>query len=51
MSGLLTVEIVPADQANMPIPSEGDVVEVYGTWVRDGGHFPADPGWNEIHCS
>ncbi len=49
MHGLLTVEVVPADQREVPIPAEGDVVEVFGTWVLDSGHFPGDSGWNEIH--
>ena len=49
MYGLLTVEIVPADQGKIPTPSPGDLVEVYGTWVRDAGHPKGDLGWNEIH--
>ena len=49
MWGLLTVEIVPADQGSIPVPGPGDMVEVYGTWVRDSGHLLGDFGWNEIH--
>lgn len=49
MYGLLTVEVVPANQGQVPIPSEWDIVEVYGTWVRDAGHYAGDFGWNEIH--
>ncbi len=48
MHGLLTVEVVPADQGSVPTPSEGDLVEIYGTWVYDGNH-PFTTGWNEIH--
>jgi hypothetical protein len=40
--GALVVEIVPGQR--MPIPSPGDRVIVFGTWVRDLIH-----GWNEIH--
>ena len=49
MWGLLTVEVVPADQGNVPVPRPGETVEVYGTWVRDRGHALGDYGWNEIH--
>ncbi len=48
MNTILTVEIVPADQATVPIPSVGDIVEVYGTWVRDQ-HIFGQITWNEIH--
>src|SRR5437867_2149095 len=49
MYGLLTVEILPSDQAGIPPTSPGDRVEVYGTWVRDEGHLLGSYGWNEIH--
>src|SRR5437867_2597828 len=42
MNTILTVEVVPADQATVPIPDVGDSVEVYGTWVRDQHIFGAD---------
>ena len=45
---VLTVEIVPADQVTMSIPSIGDVIEVYGTWVTDH-HILGLIVWNEIH--
>lgn len=49
MWGLLTVEVVPADQGDIPVPRPGERVDVYGTWVRDRGHALGDYGWNEIH--
>ncbi len=49
MWGLLTLEVVPADQADIPTPHAGDHLEVYGTWVRDTGHLVRDYGWNEVH--
>ena len=45
---VLTVEVVPADQAAVPIPSVGDTVEIYGTWVTDH-HVLNLIVWNEIH--
>ncbi len=48
MNTILTVEVVPADQATVPIPDVGDSVEVYGTWVRDQ-HIFGRITWNEIH--
>src|SRR5438034_11461594 len=48
MNTILTVEIVPADQATVPIPSVGDIVEVYGTWVRDQ-HIFGQITWHVIH--
>ncbi len=45
---VLTAEVVPADQAAVPIPSVGDTVEIYGTWVTDH-HILNLIVWNEIH--
>jgi hypothetical protein len=44
VSGTLIVEIIPWDRARVPVPSEGQHVEVVGPWVDDTAH-----GWNEIH--
>lgn len=49
MWGLLTLEVVPADQGDIPVPRAGDFLELYGTWVRDRGHLAREYGWNEIH--
>jgi hypothetical protein len=40
--GGLVTEIMPGQR--FPIPSEGDHIELYGTWVLDTYH-----GWREIH--
>jgi PASTA domain len=40
--GGLLIEIMPGQK--MPIPSVGDHVSVFGTWVYDTDH-----GWNELH--
>ncbi len=47
--GLLTVEVVPQDQQSVPIPEPGETVQVYGTWVRDQGHYLGIFSWNELH--
>jgi hypothetical protein len=46
-NGMLVVEIIPADQSlsAVQIPTNGDRIEVYGSWVTDKPAF----GWNEIH--
>jgi len=49
MWGLLTVEVIPADQPSLPLAEPGDRVEIYGTWVRDKGHILGEYGWNELH--
>jgi len=40
--GQLVVEVMPGQK--LPIPSIGERVSVFGTWIYD-----ADHGWNEIH--
>lgn len=40
--GALVTEIMPGQ--HLPVPSIGERVAVFGTWVRDTEH-----GWNEIH--
>ena len=42
--GMLVVEIVPADQATVPVPIIGAHVRVTGTYVTDLDH-----GWRELH--
>jgi cell division protein YceG involved in septum cleavage len=46
VNGMLVVEIIPKDQGSVSvnIPKNGDLIEVYGSWVTDNPH-----GWNEIH--
>jgi hypothetical protein len=44
VGGTLIVEIIPWDRARVPVPVEGQRVEVVGPWVDDTTH-----GWNEIH--
>ena len=44
VGGTLIVEIIPWDRARVPVPSEGERIEVVGPWVDDTTH-----GWNEIH--
>jgi hypothetical protein len=44
VGGTLIVEIIPWDRARVPVPAEGQRVEVVGPWVDDTSH-----GWNEIH--
>jgi hypothetical protein len=47
---LLVTEIVPVDQADLPIPSIGDRVAVYGVWVQDTEFIEIGfGGWHEIH--
>lgn len=41
-SGGMIVEIVPGQ--DLPVPSVGDHLAVFGTWVLDTHN-----GWNEIH--
>jgi hypothetical protein len=40
--GGLVTEIMPGQE--LPVPSAGERVSIFGTWVYD-----ADHGWNEIH--
>jgi len=40
--GSLVTEIMPGQA--LPVPSVGERVAVFGTWVHDSDH-----GWNEIH--
>ena len=40
--GALVTEIMPGQ--DLPVPSVGERVAVFGTWVYDANH-----GWNEIH--
>ncbi|MFL5767438.1 MAG: excalibur calcium-binding domain-containing protein, partial [Actinomycetota bacterium] len=40
--GALVTEVMPGQ--HLPIPSTGEHVAVFGTWVLDTDH-----GWNEIH--
>jgi hypothetical protein len=40
--GALVTEIMPGQ--GLPIPSVGERIEAFGTWVYDTAH-----GWNEIH--
>jgi uncharacterized membrane protein YgcG len=40
--GALVTEVMPGQ--DLPIPSEGEHIAVFGTWVLDTDH-----GWNEIH--
>jgi len=40
--GQLVIEVMPGQA--LPIPSVGERISVFGTWVYD-----ADHGWNEIH--
>jgi hypothetical protein len=42
VGGALVTEIMPSQ--NLPIPTLGEGVAVFGTWVHDKNH-----GWNEIH--
>jgi hypothetical protein len=42
--GALVTEIMPSQDATMPIPTIGEHVTLLGTWVYDTNH-----GWNEIH--
>jgi len=44
VGGTLIVEIIPWDRARVPVPVEGQRVEVVGPWVDDTAH-----GWFEIH--
>jgi hypothetical protein len=44
VDGTLIVEIIPWDRARVPVPAEGQRIEVVGPWVDDTTH-----GWNEIH--
>jgi hypothetical protein len=44
VGGTLIVEIIPWDRSRVPVPAEGQRVEVVGPWVDDTTH-----GWNEIH--
>jgi hypothetical protein len=44
VGGTLIVEVIPWDRSRVPVPSEGQRVEVVGPWVDDTTH-----GWNEIH--
>jgi hypothetical protein len=44
VGGTLIVEIIPWDRARVPVPEEGQRVEVVGPWVDDTAH-----SWNEIH--
>ena len=44
VQGMLVIEITPQDQKSVPVPKNGDKIEVYGAWVTDNPH-----GWNEIH--
>jgi hypothetical protein len=44
VGGTLIVEIIPWDRSRVPVPLEGQRVEVVGPWVDDMAH-----GWNEIH--
>jgi len=47
---LLVTEIVPFDQVDVPIPSYGDKVTVYGVWVQDTEFSDVGfGGWHEIH--
>jgi hypothetical protein len=47
---LLVTEIVPVDQADIPIPSTGDRLAVYGVWVQDTEFTDIGfGGWYEIH--
>src|SRR5205807_3009350 len=40
--GTLVVEIMPGQ--HLPLPTMGEHIAVFGTWVYDRDH-----GWNEIH--
>ncbi|MGI0016539.1 MAG: hypothetical protein ACREBU_24215 [Nitrososphaera sp.] len=43
-------EIIPIDQVDLPIPSVGDKVTVYGVWVQDTELTEIGVGgWREIH--
>ena len=44
VGGTLIAEITPWDRSRVPVPSEGQRIEVVGPWVDDTTH-----GWNEIH--
>jgi|SRR5690348_10388472 hypothetical protein len=44
VGGTLIVEIIPWDRGRVPVPVEGQRVEVVGPWVDDTAH-----GWFEIH--
>jgi hypothetical protein len=47
---ILVTEIVPVDQVDIPMPSVGDRVEVYGVWVQDTEFTDIGfGGWYEIH--
>jgi hypothetical protein len=47
---LLVTEITPFDQVDLPIPSVGDEVSVYGVWVQDTEFVEIGlGGWYEIH--
>ncbi|MGH9877210.1 MAG: hypothetical protein ACRD5H_06190 [Nitrososphaerales archaeon] len=47
---LLVTEIIPIDQVDLPIPSVGDKVTVYGVWVQDTELTEIGVGgWWEIH--
>ncbi len=47
---VLVTEIIPIDQVELPIPSIGDRVSVYGVWVQDTEFVEIGlGGWYEIH--
>jgi len=47
---LLVTEIVPTDQIDVPVPSVGDKVSVFGVWVQDTEFTEIGlGGWYEIH--
>ena len=44
VGGNLIVELIPQDRSRVPVPAEGQRIQVVGPWVEDSQH-----GWNEIH--
>ena len=44
VGGTLIVEIIPWDRSRVPVPAEGQRIQVVGPWVDDTRH-----GWYEIH--
>jgi hypothetical protein len=42
--GALVIEVIPADQSNVPPPQIGSRVSITGAWVLDRDH-----GWQELH--